>query len=213
MAATGALFLYAVGYDSDDGDEVHSCQVKDCKPHREDGTARVDEHLPSGTPESSSIPDLEPEGEHFSRPSSPQSPPNYSGWAPCPVCTYKQRKVPPAEAATAPVISVAPPIIPTGQARLLEARNLYLRQKEKFSEHLRMVRADPELTYLEMTWEEFLSQRPAEEDEFGPHEDLTTIFSDCMELPISKKEQMREWLLRANRYEDVQRAKRQRSEL
>ena len=212
MAPVSDMFLRSVGYNSDDGNDVPSSQDRDCNPRSGEGGIEVDQILPIGNPGSSSLPKDSSQVQPLSRPPSPPSPPNFSGWAPCPVCTYKQRKVAPPDVGTEAELPIAStPMSPT-QATRLEAANL-LQRKRRFEEHLRLVRTDPELTYLEMSWEEFLSQVPAEEDEFGPDEDLTTIYSDCMELPYSRKEQMKEWLLRANRYETVQRSKRQRSEL
>ncbi|KAG0572488.1 hypothetical protein KC19_VG099400 [Ceratodon purpureus] len=150
MADVSDTFLYAVAIDSDDGDKVHSSQDRGCKPRSVDRTDRADEALLVRTPVLSEMPKLKPNVQPLSRPPSPGSPPNYSRWAPCPVCTYKQRKVAPVEMASEHELPRASPIS-LAPVRRLEVLSHNLRQKQKYQDHLKFVRADPELTYLEMT--------------------------------------------------------------
>ena len=125
-----------------------------------------------------------------------------------------------ADAVSTPTLQVIPTaeapgdddLSPSGAARRDLHRD-YLMMRRRYKEHLKLVTSDPYLTYLEMMWLEFIDQEPTREDEFGPDEDLRSIYSSCMELPCTKEEQMKEWLLWANHLEDVQRLKRRRTEL
>ena len=83
--------------------------------------------------------------------------------------------------------------------------------QSRYKDHLDHISSNPDLTYLELTYEEFVSQKPTVEEEFGHEEDFATVYNECMALPCSPKSRMKEWLLRSNRFEEVQRIKRRRT--
>ena len=83
--------------------------------------------------------------------------------------------------------------------------------ESRYKDHLEHISSNPDLTYLELTYEEFVSQKPTDEEEFGHEEDFATVYNECMALPCSPKSRMKEWLLRSNRFEEVQRIKRRRT--
>ena len=82
----------------------------------------------------------------------------------------------------------------------------------KYAEHCADVHNDPDTDLIKLTMEEFLCQSELNEDEFGPSEDLRSIFINSLNSSYSNEEQRKLWKLRHNRFVEVQRRKQQRDE-
>ena len=70
----------------------------------------------------------------------------------------------------------------------------------RYQAHLRMVLESRDIPYLQLTWDEFLLQQPVDDSEFGPNENLDTIYIDCMNLPCHWRDRYSEYRRRSNRY-------------
>ena len=81
---------------------------------------------------------------------------------------------------------------------------------KKYEEYCAIADADPSFQGYKLDYEEFQGQRMITEEEFGPEDTLDSIWEEAMDLPWPKKIQMREWRLRANRFLEVNRRKRER---
>ena len=80
----------------------------------------------------------------------------------------------------------------------------------QYEEYCAMADADPSFHGYKLEYAEFRCQRSIREDEFGPNDSLDSIWGDAMDSPWPKNIQMREWRLRANRFLEVNRLKRNR---
>ena len=84
------------------------------------------------------------------------------------------------------------------------------KKRREYTKHLEFIDSNPsKLSYLQLTFNEFLAQTEALESEFKEGENQETIFQDYLDSTGPKKERELLWLLRANRFELVQQSKRQ----
>ncbi|KAG0596269.1 hypothetical protein M758_UG238800 [Ceratodon purpureus] len=93
---------------------------------------------------------------------------------------------------------------------LLKRRFSELQKKRAgYKEHLDSIDSDPKLSYLQLTFKEFIAQTEALESEFEEGENQETIYKEFLASKLPRREREILWLLRANRFELVQRSKRQ----
>lgn len=96
--------------------------------------------------------------------------------------------------------------------RLDELDEDWLPPHRQYEEYCAIADADPSFLGYKLDYAEFRCQRTIREDEFGPNDNLDSIWGDAMDSPWPKNIQMREWRLRVNRFLEVNRLKRKRLE-
>ena len=74
--------------------------------------------------------------------------------------------------------------------------------------HCEDVDANPDSDMIKLTWEEFQCQTEAKENDFGPCEDLETIWDEHCDMPYPVEDSIKMWRLKHNRYVEVQRKKK-----
>ena len=88
----------------------------------------------------------------------------------------------------------------------------YNELRQKYAEHCAEVDVDSEFGELKLSWDEFCCQRPISEEEFGPEDNIDTVFSDNLHSKWANKLQEREWRLKVHRFNEVAKMKRRRQE-
>ena len=90
-----------------------------------------------------------------------------------------------------------------------ESQNFDVLEKQReYEAHLRSVVEETEIPYSRLSWDEFLCQKPTDDSEFGPNDNLDSIYAECMSLPMNWKKCMLEYRLKSNRYLEVKAKKK-----
>ncbi|KAG0571644.1 hypothetical protein KC19_VG030300 [Ceratodon purpureus] len=86
-------------------------------------------------------------------------------------------------------------------------------KKRNYEEHCRDCDAGYDLGGPRLTWDEFCMQQTIDEDEFGPSDNVETIWRECNDEPWLRKEREFQYRMKLNRFFAVQKIKRQRREM